>query len=98
MAENVSTSPMQSASRATVVFARPVERAGAALWHRLRHRPYLGVVLASAVGLTLASVVGVGELGIAFLVGYGAYNILRKNEPPSKAFQDAARVERNLGL
>jgi hypothetical protein len=98
MAEDIPSTPVAAASRATIVFERTVERAGDALWHRLRHRPYLGVALASAIGLTLASVVGVGEVGIAFLAGYAAFKALRQNEAPSKAFRDAARLGRDLGL
>ena len=58
------------------------------LWRHLRQRPYVGVALTSALALTLASLVGVGEFAVACLAGYGMSKMLRRNEPPSQAFRD----------
>jgi heme O synthase-like polyprenyltransferase len=86
------------ASRTTVAFEHSMERVGDALWRRLRRRPYVGVVLTSAAALALASFVGVAEIGVACLAGYGMFKVLRRHEPPSQAFRDCARIEKELGL
>jgi len=88
----------EAASHATVVFERAMERVGDVVWRRLRRRPYVGVALTSATALALASFVGVGEIAVACLAGYGMFKVLRRHEPPSQAFRDAVRVERELGL
>ena len=99
MADQESTTQLAAtASRATVIFEQSVERVGDTLWRHLRRRPYVGVALTSALALTLASVVGVGEIAVAGLAGYGMFKMLRRNEPPSQAFRDVARLGKELGL
>jgi hypothetical protein len=88
----------EAASRATVMFEHSMERVGDALWHRLRHRPYVGVALTSAAALALVSFVGVGEIAVACLAGYGMFKVLRRHEPPSQAFRECAQIEKELGL
>lgn len=85
-----------AASRATVAFEHSMERVGDLLWRRLRRRPYVGVALTSAAALALATFVGVGEIAVACLAGYGMFKVLRLHEPPSQAFRDVMRVEREL--
>jgi hypothetical protein len=85
-------------NRATILFERSVESVGDAVWRRMRHRPYLGVALTSATALAVASFVGVGELAVAGLAGYAMYKMLVRHEPPSQAFREAARIEKDLGL
>jgi hypothetical protein len=88
----------QAASRATIMFEHSMERVGDVVWRRLRRRPYVGVALTSVAALALASFVGVGEIAVACLAGYGMFKVLRRHEPPSQAFRDLVRVERELGL
>jgi len=87
-----------SLSRAAIVFERSAEAIGDVLWRRMRRRPYLGVAATGAAALALASFVGVGELAFACFAGYAMFNMLRRHEPPSQAFHDAARIEKELGL
>lgn len=99
MADEEGTAQLgEAASRATIVFEHSMERVGDVMWRRLRHRPYVGVALTSAAALALASFVGVGEIAVACLAGYGMFKVLRRHEPPSQAFRDAARIEKELGL
>lgn len=86
------------AHRATGAMESFAERGGDLLWARLRKRPYLGVAVAGGIGLALATAVGVGELAVGVVCAYAAYNMLARHEPPSKAFRDAAEVEKDLGL
>jgi hypothetical protein len=65
--------------------------AGATVWAQLKHRPYAGVVAASAAGFTLASIAGVGELAFAALCGYGAYEILRRGQPIGQTVEEMVR-------
>jgi uncharacterized protein (DUF697 family) len=65
--------------------------AGAKLWERLKHRPYAGVAAASALGFTLASMTGVGELAVAVLCGYGAYEILRRGRPVNETVEEMVK-------
>jgi hypothetical protein len=104
-AETTTTVPQATGSdrgsparRATGAIESFAERGADLLWARLRQRPYLGVAVAGGVGLALASAVGVGELAIAALCAYAAYGMLARHEPPSKAFRDAAQVEKDLDL
>lgn len=99
MADQEGTAQLgDAASRATVVVEHSKERVGDALWRRLRHRPYFGVALTSAAAPALASFVGVGEIAAACLAGYGMFKVLRRHEPPSQAFRECARIEKELGL
>ena len=64
---------------------------GARAWERLKNRPYAGVVAASAVGFTVATLTGVGELAVAVLCGYGAYEILRRGRPVSETVEEMVK-------
>jgi hypothetical protein len=92
--DNLSSAP----SRATVALEHTAERVGDVLWHQFRRRPYLGVVVTGVAAFTLAATLGVGELAVAGLAAYGMFKILRRNEPPSQAFKECARIEKELGL
>jgi len=71
---------------------RTFETGGDGVWRALKQRPMLGVGVAAAAGLGLAVTVGASELAIAFVTGYAAYQVLKKNEPPSKALEEAAKL------
>jgi hypothetical protein len=64
---------------------------GARAWQRLKHRPYAGVVAASMLGFTVATMTGVGELAVAVLCGYGAYEILRRGRPVSETVEEMVK-------
>lgn len=64
---------------------------GDAVWRTFKRRPALGISAATLTGLGLATAVGASELAIAFAAGIAAYQILKKNEPPSQALRDAAK-------
>jgi hypothetical protein len=98
MADHESKENAAGLGRATILFERSAEAVGDAVWHRLRHRPYLGVALTSAAALGLASLVGVSELAVACFAGYAMFKVLRRHEPPSQAFREAAQLEKQLGL
>jgi ElaB/YqjD/DUF883 family membrane-anchored ribosome-binding protein len=65
--------------------------AGAKAWERFKKRPYAGIAVASAVGFGVASLTGVGELAVAVLCGYGAYEILRRGRPVGETVEEMAR-------
>ncbi len=69
---------------------------GAKLWHQLKKRPSLGVVLVGGVGLTAATLIGVGELTLAILAGYGAYQVLREGVPPKTAAENIVKQIEDL--
>ena len=66
---------------------------GAKLWHQLKKRPSIGVALVGGIGLTAATLIGVGELTLAIIVGYGAYQVLREGVPPK---QEAENIVKQL--
>lgn len=105
--ENVGTSavtvPQATASengsvarRATGKIEEVAERASDLLWARLRHRPYLATAIAGGLGLAIASAVGVGEIAFGVFAAYATYQMLARREPPSKAFRDATKIEKEL--
>jgi hypothetical protein len=63
---------------------------GAKIWAAMKRRPSIGVVAATALGLGLASTVGVGELAIALVLGYAAYQVLAEGVPVEDAARRAA--------
>ena len=72
-----------------------VKHEGGRLWGQLKKRPSLGVVLAGATGLAVASVVGVGELAIGIIAGYAAYQVLREGIAPKTVAKDVVeKIER----
>src|SRR5262249_20104687 len=73
-----------------------IERSAELVWRVLRKRPMLGVAMAAGAGLFIAELVGAGELAFAGALGYGAYQMLKKNKPPAEALHDAMKVEREL--
>ena len=70
---------------------------GERLWVQLKKRPSLGVALAGATGLAVASVVGVGELAIGLVAGYAAYQILREGVAPRAVAKDVIETIERLG-
>ena len=64
---------------------------GAKAWERLKNRPYAGIAVASAVGFAVASLTGVGELAVAVLCGYGAYEILRRGRPVCETVEEMVK-------
>lgn len=89
---------MERVSRGTAVVERAAEELGDFVWRRLKRRPYLGVALAAAAGLTLASWVGVGELALGAFAGYAAYKVLLQHEPPSRAVRDALELRKEIDV
>jgi ElaB/YqjD/DUF883 family membrane-anchored ribosome-binding protein len=65
--------------------------AGANAWERLKTRPYAGIAAASALGFAVASITGVGELAVAALCGYGAYEVLRRGRPVSETVEEVVK-------
>jgi uncharacterized protein (DUF697 family)/ElaB/YqjD/DUF883 family membrane-anchored ribosome-binding protein len=65
--------------------------AGAKAWERFKQRPYAGIAVASAVGFGIASLTGVGELAVAVLCGYGAYEVLRRGQPVSETVEEMVK-------
>jgi len=73
-----------------------LQRAGDVLWRHLKRRPYLGVGMAAAAGLGVASVFGAAELAIGIAFGYAAYQVLTADVPPSEAVRRALAVEKAI--
>ncbi len=72
-----------------------LKREGAKAWHMLKRRPSVGVILTGGAALAIANAVGVGELAIAVVAGYAAYQVLRKGVPAKVAVQEAVEeIER----
>jgi hypothetical protein len=80
-----------TAKRAIGGLEHGLARGGDLLWRAFKRRPALGVSVATLLGLGLAATIGASELAIAFASGVAAYQMLKKNEPPSKALEDAAK-------
>ncbi|MDX2092641.1 MAG: hypothetical protein SFX73_32550 [Kofleriaceae bacterium] len=62
---------------------------GSKLWALAKRRPYVGVVMASGGALAIAMAIGGGEITLACIVGYAAYQVLREGVPPKVAAEDA---------
>ncbi len=71
--------------------------AGAKLWVRLKRRPYAGIGAATALGFTVATVTGVGELAVAVLCGYAAYEVLRRGQPVGETVEEVVRDVCKMG-
>lgn len=70
--------------------------AGAKAWERFKKRPYAGIAVASALGFGIASLTGVGELAVAVLCGYGAYEILRRGRPVGETVEEMVKDAEKL--
>lgn len=66
---------------------RDLKRRGERVWSAMKKRPSIGVIAAGAIGLGLASTVGVGELIIALTAGYAAYQVLREGATAADAMK-----------
>ncbi|MGE5180476.1 MAG: hypothetical protein ACM31C_00355 [Acidobacteriota bacterium] len=78
--------------------ARSGARAAAQrIWKQLKTRPSVGVAATGAAALALASLVGAGELTIALVAGYAAYQVLREGVAPGVAAHRAAEEIERLG-
>ena len=71
-----------------------VKGQGARLWDQLKKRPSLGVLLAGGTGLGLAMAIGVGELAVAAIAGYAAYQVLRGAAPSDVAREMIEELEK----
>lgn len=69
---------------------------GAKAWERFKKRPYAGIAVASALGFGIASLTGVGELAVAVLCGYGAYEILRRGRPVGDTVEEIVKDTEKL--
>ena len=69
-----------------------VKGGGSKLWVIARKRPYVGVALASGGALAVAMAIGGGEITLACIVGYAAYQVLREGIPPKIAAEDAFKA------
>ena len=65
--------------------------AGTRLWEFAKGHPYAGIAAISAMGFAAASVIGVGEIIVAGLFGYGAWEVLRRGEPVKEACKDVLK-------
>ena len=74
-----------------------VKDVGARVWVQLKKRPSIGVVAVGATGLAVASVVGVGEIAIAMIAGYAAYQVLREGVSPGEAVRKLMEQIAKLG-
>jgi uncharacterized protein (DUF697 family) len=70
--------------------------AGAKAWERFKKRPYAGIAVASALGFGIASLTGVGELAVAVLCGYGAYEVLRRGRPVGETVEEMVKDAEKL--
>jgi hypothetical protein len=88
----------RSASQGTTVarIEHVLKRQGMKVWNQVKHRPSLGVAVAGGAGLALAMTIGVGELAVAILFGYGAYQVLREGVPPKVAVREVAEALEKL--
>ena len=66
------------------------KKTGTYVWKKMRRRPAAGVVAAGAMGMALASAVGVGELAIGFVAAYAAYEVLAEGIAPKEVARQAA--------
>jgi hypothetical protein len=74
-----------------------VKDTGSRVWIQLKKRPSIGVVVVGATGLAVASVVGVGEIAIAMIAGYAAYQVLREGVSPGEAAKKIMEQIAKLG-
>ncbi len=71
--------------------------AGTKVWDVMKKRPYAGVAAVSALGFAVASTVGVGELAVAVLFGYGAFEVLRRGRPVGECVEEVVRDMGHMG-
>jgi len=69
------------------VLERDAEKALGAL----RKRPSIGVIVLGGLAIAAADAIGVGEVALGLVVGYAAYQILRKKEPARAAAGEEER-------
>lgn len=69
------------------------KQGSARLWHSLKKRPTIGVVVLGGLAILAADAVGVGELAMGIAVAYGAWQVLRKGEPVGKVIQEVEGAE-----
>lgn len=62
-----------------------LKRHGMTVWRLMERRPLAASVAVGGAGLAVAMSVGVGEVTLAMLVGYAAYQVLREGVPPKEA-------------
>lgn len=65
---------------------------GSKLWVIAKKRPFVGVALASGGALAVAMAIGGGEITLAVIVGYAAYQVLREGVPPKEAAEEAFKA------
>jgi hypothetical protein len=64
------------------------------VWRAMRRRPSLGIAVVGGAGLAAAMAIGVGELTIGLVLGYGAYQVLREGVSPGKAAENIIKEMR----
>jgi hypothetical protein len=69
---------------------------GLRAWAQLKKRPSLGVAATGATTLALASTFGFGELALAMLTAYAAYQILRVGIAPEVALKELVASIENV--
>jgi hypothetical protein len=70
------------------------KRGGTRVWRALGERPSIGVALLGGAAIAAADAVGVGELAMGIMIGYAAWQVLRKGKPVGEALAEAQRVEK----
>ena len=71
-----------------------MKHAGGRLWHGMKKRPSLGVLVVGGLAVLAADAVGVGELALGLAVGYAAYQVLCKGKSVDAAIHDVEEVEK----
>jgi hypothetical protein len=67
-----------------------LKKLGDKAWLAMKRRPSLGVLAAAGLGVALASAIGVGELAIGLVAGYGAFQVLAEGVPLKDVVRRAA--------
>ena len=85
--------------RGKVLFAVEdrAKTAAARVWVVLKKRPYAGIGASAAFGFTVAAMTGVGELAVAVLCGYAAYEVLRRGQPVEQTLEEVVRDVAKMG-
>jgi len=68
-----------------------VKASASELWKLLRKRPVVGSAAIGAIGLAAATTIGVGELALALVFAYAAYEVLGEGMPAKEAAKQVVK-------
>jgi hypothetical protein len=73
-----------------------VKHAGDRVWHGMKKRPSLGMIVIGGLAVLAADAIGVGEVALGVALGYAAYRVLRrgKGEDEGKPEETEAKAKR----